>query len=213
MRQSYLVRLLQLTWGLFLGALGSSFTLNASIGFTPWGVFHVGLSKLTSLSIGNIAIITGISSGLLALILGEKLGIGTVFDMVVSGIFLDIIIHIIPKANSFAWGMPMLLTGLIIDALGTYFYMKPGLGAGPRDSLMVAFTRRTGLPIGVCRGAIEVLVVTIGWRLGGMVGIGTIIAAFSIGFCIQTIFKLFKFDATKINHELINQTYRIIFKK
>ena len=63
------------------------------------------------------------------------------------------------------------------------------------------------------RQVIEILVVTIGWRLGGMVGVGTIVAAFTIGFWIQMIFKLFNFDATKINHELINQTYNAIFKK
>ena len=95
MKQSYLSRILQLTWGLFLGALGSSFTLNAKIGFTPWGVFHVGLSKVTNLSIGSIAIMAGTSSGLIAFILGEKLGIGTVLDMIISGIFLDIIIKIL----------------------------------------------------------------------------------------------------------------------
>ncbi len=76
---------------------------------------------------------------------------------------------------------------------------------------MVALTRRTGLPIGVCRGVIEVILVTIGWKLGGMIGVGTLIVAFIIGFWIQAIFKAFKFDATKIKHETLNQTYKGIF--
>jgi uncharacterized membrane protein YczE len=76
---------------------------------------------------------------------------------------------------------------------------------------MVALTRKTGLPIGVCRGMIEVIVVTIGWKLGGMVGIGTVITAFTIGFWIQVTFKIFQFDATRIKHETLSQTYKGIF--
>ena len=85
-------------------------------------------------------------------------------------------------------------------AYATYLYINAGFGAGPRDSLMVVLTRMTHLPIGVCRGGIEVLVVFIGWRLGGMVGIGTLISAMTIGLWIQKVSNLFRIDATKINH-------------
>lgn len=105
----------------------------------------------------------------------------------------------------------MLITGLMMLALGTYFYISSGLGAGPRDSLMVALTRKTGLPIGVCRGMIELTVVAIGWKLGGMVGVGTIVVALTVGFWIQIAFKVFQFDATKIKHETLFQTYKGIF--
>jgi uncharacterized membrane protein YczE len=213
-RQLYLARVFQLTWGLFLFALGVAITINAHIGYAPWDVFHAGLAKTTDISIGNASIIISIIIGFISIFLGEKLGLGTIFNMVLIGIFLDIIIslHIIPIANNFIWSIPMLIVGLIIIALGTYFYMKPGLGAGPRDSLMVALTRKTGLPIGICRGMIEVLVVIIGWKLGGMVGVGTILAAFTIGFWIQITFKLFKFDATQVEHEAIDNTYKVIFR-
>lgn len=215
MKQLYLSRVFQLTWGLFLFAFGVAITINAQIGYAPWDVFHAGLAKTTGISIGNVSIIVGIFIGLLYIFLGEKVGLGTIFNMVLIGIFLDIIIslHIIPIANNFIWSIPMLVVGIIIIAIGTCFYMKTGLGSGPRDGLMVALSRKTGLPIGICRGMIEISVVTIGWKLGGMVGIGTILAAFTIGFWIQVIFKLFKFDATKVKHEAIDQTYRNIFKK
>lgn len=213
MKQLYLLRITKLIWGLFLYSLGSVIIINAHIGYAPWDVFHVGAAKTMGVSIGTVAIVTGIFIGFLIFFLGEKIGLGTILNMVLIGGFMDVIfsINIIPLARSVIWSILMLMVALIMLALGTYFYISAGLGAGPRDSLMVALTRKTGLPIGVCRGMIEVTVVTIGWKLGGMVGIGTIITAFTIGFWIQIIFKLFQFDATKIEHETFSQTYKGIF--
>ena len=212
---SYPLRIFKLIWGLFLYALGSVIIINAHIGYAPWDVFHVGAAKTIGVSIGTVTIVSGIFIGFLVFFLGEKLGFGTILNMVLIGSFIDIIFstNIIPLARSFAWSMLMLIIALIMLALGTYFYISSGLGAGPRDSLMVALTRKTGLPIGVCRGMIEVTVVTIGWKLGGMVGVGTVITAFTIGFWIQVTFKAFQFDATKIKHETLNQTYKNCFKE
>ena len=213
MKQLYLLRITKLIWGLLLCALGSVIIINAHIGYSPWDVFHVGFAKKIGISVGTASILTGIFIGLLSFFLGEKLGLGTVLNMLLIGTFLDIIfsMKIIPIASSFTWGILMLMAGLVMFALGTYFYMNSGLGAGPRDSLMVALTRKTGLPIGVCRGMIEIVAVSIGWKWEGMVGVGTILAAFTIGFWVQTIFKIFQFDATKIKHETLSQTYRSIF--
>jgi uncharacterized membrane protein YczE len=213
MKQFY-IRLLRLIWGLFLYALGIVFTLNAHIGYAPWEVFHVGFAKTAGISIGNASIITGVVIGIIVLLLGEKLGLGTVLNMVLIGMFLDLILRvdIIPVANHFVWGIVMLVAGLFIIALASYFYIGSAFGAGPRDSLMVALTRKTKLPIGVCRGMIELLAVFVGWRLGGMLGIGTIISAFLIGFCVQTTFKLLKFDSTAIKHETLDRTFKMLFK-
>jgi uncharacterized membrane protein YczE len=209
----YLLHISKLIWGLFLYALGSVIIINAHIGYAPWDVFHVGAAKTVGLSVGILSIVTGIFVGLLVLFLGEKLGLGTILNMVLIGVFMDIIffIDIIPLSSNFTWSFLMLITGLMMLALGTYFYISSGLGAGPRDSLMVALTRKTGLPIGVCRGMIELTVVAIGWKLGGMVGVGTIVVALTVGFWIQIAFKVFQFDATKIKHETLFQTYKGIF--
>lgn len=213
MKQFY-IRLLRLIWGLFLYALGIVFTLNAHIGYAPWEVFHVGFAKTAGISIGNASIITGVVIGIIVLLLGEKLGLGTVLNMVLIGMFLDLILRldIIPVANHFVWGIIMLVAGLFIIALASYFYIGSAFGAGPRDSLMIALTRKTKLPIGVCRGMIELLAVFVGWRLGGMLGIGTIISAFLIGFCVQATFKLLKFDSTAIKHETLDRTFKMLFK-
>ena len=215
MRDSYFFRIPLLIWGLFLYSLGCVIIINAQIGFYPWDVFHAGFSKVTGVSIGTVSIVTGITVGVLVFLLGEKLGLGTIANMILIGSFLDMImaLHIVPMTASFTMSIVMLIIALIIMAFASYFYIKAGFGAGPRDSLMVALTRMTHLPIGVCRGGIEVLVVLIGWRLGGMVGIGTLLSAVTIGFWIQIVFKLFRFDATKIKHETFNDTYRNIFVK
>ena len=76
---------------------------------------------------------------------------------------------------------------------------------------MVALTRKSKLPVGICRGTIELIAVFVGWRLGGMIGVGTIISAFLIGFCIQITFKLLKFDVTGVKHETLDQTFKSLF--
>ena len=212
-KKTYMLYISKLIWGIFLYALGSVIIINARIGYAPWDVFHVGAAKTMGASVGTVSILTGIFIGFLVFFLGEKLGLGTILNMVLIGGFVDIIfsINVIPLARSIIWSILMLIIGLIMLALGTYFYISSGLGAGPRDSLMVALTRKTGLPIGVCRGIIEIIVVTNGWKIGGMVGIGNVLTDFTIGFWIQVTFKAFQFDATKIKHETLNQTYKDIF--
>lgn len=206
-------RFLRLIFGLFLYALGIVVTMQAHIGYAPWDVFHVGFANLLGIRIGTASIFTGLLIGIIALLLGEKLGMGTILNMVLIGIFLDFIIEIkvIPLAKNFWFGLPMMVIGLLIIALASYFYIGSALGAGPRDSLMVAITRKTGLPVGICRGTIELIAVVIGWRLGGMLGIGTIISAFVIGMCVQMTFKLLKFDATQVMHESLDQTLKHLF--
>lgn len=208
----FYLRLLKLLFGLFLYALGIVITLKASIGYAPWEVFHVGLAKTTGISIGNASIAAGLVIGIAAVLLGEKLGLGTILNMILIGIFLDIILefNFIPSAAGLLQGLPMLIAGLFMISLASYFYISSGFGAGPRDSLMVALTRKTKLPVGLCRGTIEILAVLVGWRLGGLVGIGTLISAFAIGFCIQTTFRLLKFDATRVRHETLDATFKTI---
>jgi uncharacterized protein len=213
--KQFSIRIIRLIWGLFLYALGIVVTINAHIGYAPWDVFHVGFSNTVGISIGTASIVAGVFIIILIVLLGEKLGIGTLLNMVLIGVFMDIILesHIIPVLNNFLLGVLMMIAGLFIIALGSYYYIGSAFGAGPRDSLMVALTRKTGLPIGICRVAIELTAVFVGWRLGGMIGLGTIISAFAIGFCIQITFKFLKFDTTQVKHETLNQTYKMLFNR
>lgn len=209
----FFTRLLRLIFGLFLYALGIVITMKANIGYAPWDVFHVGFAKIIGVSIGTTSIITGLAIGTITILLGEKLGLGTILNMVLIGVFIDflLMLNIIPLAGNLIFGIIMIIAGLFIIALASYFYIGSAFGAGPRDSLMVALNRKTGLPVGVCRGSLELIAVLIGWRLGGMIGIGTMISAFAIGFCIQTTFKLLKFDAAMVKHETLDKTFKLLF--
>jgi uncharacterized membrane protein YczE len=183
--------------------------INANIGYAPWDVFHAGLATSFGTSIGIASIAVGLVICIVTVALGEKLGLGTIFNMVVIGLFIDILLalKVIPIANNFLYGIVMMTMGMILLSYGSYHYIASAFGAGPRDSLMVAITRKTGWPVGVCRGAIEVLVAFAGWYLGGMFGIGTVVSAFVIGFFIQSTFKLLKFDPTKVHHETLSETF------
>lgn len=214
MKQFYF-RLIRLILGLILYALGIVLTLRADIGYAPWEVFHAGLSETTGISFGTVTIIVGVLIAIVTVALGEKIGLGSILNMFLIGIFLDILLefNIVPEAGTIVSGIVMIIAGLFIIAIASYFYIKSAFGTGPRDSLMVVLARKTKLPIGLCRGTIELLAVLIGWSLGGMVGIGTIISAFAVGFCVQITFKLFRFDATEVKHETLDQTCKMLFIK
>ena len=206
----FFVRLLNMMVGLILYAFGIIVTMKANIGYAPWEVFHAGLAVVTGLSIGVASIIVGVVIVILVTVLGEKLGLGTLASMVLTGVFMDFILwtDVLPTAGSLAAGIVMLIAGLFIISIGSYFYMKSAFGAGPRDNLMVVLTRKTKIPVGLCRGVVELLVTLAGWLMGGIVGIGTVVSVLAIGFCIQLTFRMLKFDVTAIQHETLGKTYR-----
>jgi uncharacterized membrane protein YczE len=208
----FLQRMPRLFLGLFLYALGIYVTIRANIGYAPWDVFHTGLSKVTGMTLGTSSIVVGVVIGLFAVLLGEKIGLGTIANMVVVGVFIDLLMawNPIQMNQNFWFGIPMIILGLYIIAFATYFYIGTGFGAGPRDSLMVALTRKTKLPVGLCRGTIEVITLLCGWYLGGSVGLGTVISALGSGFCVQTTFKLMNFNITSVKHETLTDTWRLI---
>ena len=212
---SFSKRFKKLMFGLFLYAFGIILSINANIGYSPWEVFHVGLTKVSSLSLGVVSIITGVIIVLATMILGEKFGIATILNMFLIGIFIDIIIYlgIIPIADNLVFGLSMFMIGLIIISFATYFYISSGFGAGPRDGLMVVLSRKTGFPVGFCRSFIEFLVTLIGYFLGGMVGIGTIICVAFMGMLMQGIFKLMNFEPKDVKHESAKETLDRFFKK
>lgn len=210
--KDFTIRLARLILGLLLYALGIASTLKAQLGYAPWDVFHVGVAMTTGISIGTATIIVGVVIIATVMLLKEKIGLGSLANMLLVGVFLDAILmlNILPSANYLFSGLLMLIAGLFSIAFGSYFYISSAFGAGPRDSLMVALARKTGLPIGVCRAAVELAALFFGWRLGGMVGIGTVLSALLIGFCVQLVFKILKFDATVIRHQTLRETIRAV---
>jgi len=211
--KSFYIRLLNVIFGLFLYALGIVVTIKANIGYAPWDVFHVGIANKTGLTIGTVSILVGLLIVIIVTLFREKFGLGTILNMLLIGLFLDVVFPYIPEAQNFIFGIVMLIAGLFIISVGSYFYIKSAFGAGPRDNLMVVLARRTRLPVGLCRFAVELFATVTGWFLGGMVGIGTVISVIAIGFCIQITFKIFKFNVTAVKHETLKDTYLTLKKK
>lgn len=211
---SFIIRVVKLFLGLLLYSIAIMLTINANIGYTPWDIFHVGVSLATGLSLGNVSILTGLIVLAVSVLMGEKFGIGTIANMVMIGIFIDLIIYlnIIPIASSFLVSIFMLIIGLVIICFATYFYINSGFGAGPRDSFMVALSKNTRLSIGMSRGLIEFSAAVIGYFLGGMVGIGTIISVIVIGPMMEIIFKFLKFNPKLVEHENIRETFKFLTK-
>ena len=213
--KGYLLRVVRLMAGLFLFALGIVMTLRADIGFAPWDVFHSGLAQTLGIRIGIASILTGLVLLIIVAAMKETLGLGTIFNMFFVGFFVDRILSfgIIPLANHFVIGVLMLISGLLLISLGSYFYISSAFGAGPRDSVMVMLARRTGKPVGLCRAAVELTAVAVGFLLGGLVGIGTVIAAIGIGFCVQFVFRTLKFNPALVEHESLAQSAKGFLNK
>ena len=213
--KQFILRLLVMIIALFIFALGIVITLKANIGYAPWDVFHVGLANTFGLSIGLVQILVGFLLLIITTLSGEKNGFGTICNIILIGLFIDMLLYIdiIPTSNYFLIGLLMLIAGLFLISIGSCFYIKTAFGAGPRDSLMVLLTRKTKIHVGICRGIIELTVTIIGWFLGGMVGIGTIISVVGIGFCIEITFKLLRFDVTQVKHESLLDTFKNISRR
>lgn len=208
--KDFTVRLVRLFFGLFLYALGIVLTMQAHIGYAPWEVFHAGLAKLLSTQIGTMTISVGLVILITTFFFGEKVGLGTVCNMIFVGLFMNLLLAsglFVERTNIVA-GIAQMVGGLFVIAAASYFYISSGFGAGPRDSLMVLLSRKTGLPVGVCRAGIEVSVTVAGALLGGLLGWGTVLSAVAIGFCIQITFRLFRFDPKLVVHEDLAASFK-----
>lgn len=187
--------------GLFCFALGLVLTLKSALGLGPWDVFHWGLKRHTGLTFGQANIVVSLVVLLVAWALGQRPRIATVLNMLLVGTFVDLINRagVIPSVEHHAWAVRLLvdLAGVAVVGLGTAFYIKGDLGAGPRDGLMLVLTRRTGRPIALVRASIELSVLVVGFFLGGTAGIGTLVFAFGIGPAVALAFRLFRVDAHK----------------
>lgn len=211
MRKSYALRILRVLAGLFLFALGSYLTIQANIGLGAWEAFGVGVSERFGGSYGDVIVLSGMAILLVDALLGEKLGVATVLNTLLIGKFVDLLNAVgpVPKLQSFALGLPLLLAGQVVMCLGIYLYVGAGLGAGPRDALMVALGKRLHrVPIGVVRGMVEGCALLVGWLLGAKVGIGTILSIFGISFIMQATFSLLRFNVKGVQHEDLLQTFR-----
>lgn len=196
-------------------SLGIAFSVNAQLGLAPWDVFHQGLSKQLGISMGVAIMIAGAAVLILDVLLHERIGWGTISNVYFIGLFVDLIQQsgLLPSYQGLLPRILMMLAGMILISFATYLYLGAQLGSGPRDGLMVALTKKLKLPVGVIRGAIELMALTAGYFMGGSIGWGTLIMPLGMGFFIQTIFSLLKFDVRQIQHHTIDQDIAALLRK
>ena len=190
-RQDLRERLPRLIFGLVLFGIGVAIMVVANLGLSPWEVLHQGISFRTGISIGTVAIITGVAVLLLWIPLHERIGIGTVLNVLIIGPVVDLSLWLLPETVDAMWlRWALMAGGTLLIAIGSGLYIGAGLGPGPRDGLMTGLANK-GLNVALARIGIEIAVLVIGYFLGGTVGIGTLVFAFGVGPLVAIFLPMF----------------------
>ncbi len=173
-----------LCFGLSLFGLGEGLLIVSFTGASPWSVLAQGISLNVNLTIGTITLLISIAVLILWIPLGQKPGMGTIFNALIIAIMIDLCIKYVPTPSNYIHQLILAIISVIIVGVGGGIYLVSNLGAGPRDGLMIGLQKLTNFPIAFVRATLEISVVSIGWYLGGTVGIGTLLFAFGIGPCV-----------------------------
>ena len=173
-----------LCFGLTLFGLGEGLLIVSFTGASPWSVLAQGISLNVNLSIGTITLLISIAVLILWIPLGLKPGMGTIFNALIIALMIDLCIKFVPTPSNYIHQIILAVISVITVGIGGGIYLVSNLGAGPRDGLMIGLQKISNLPIAVVRGTLEISVVSVGWYLGGTVGLGTLLFAFGIGPCV-----------------------------
>ena len=173
-----------LCFGLSLFGLGEGLLIVSFTGASPWSVLAQGISLNVNLSIGTITLLISIVVLLLWIPLRQKPGMGTILNALIIAIMIDLCIKYVPTPSNYLYQLILAVISVIMVGVGGGIYLVSNLGAGPRDGLMIGLQKITNFPIAVVRATLEISVVSIGWYLGGTVGVGTLLFAFGIGPCV-----------------------------
>ena len=170
-----------LVFGLTLFGAGEGLLIVSFAGASPWSVLAQGISLNTDISVGVVTFLVSVSVLSLWIFLKQKPGLGTLFNILIIASMIDLCIIFVPTPEIYYNKILLSIMSVLFVGLGTGFYLVANLGPGPRDGLMTGLQKKTNLPIALVRAFLEILVVSIGWYLGGTVGIGTLLFAFGIG--------------------------------
>ena len=179
-----------LCFGLMLFGLGEGFLIVSFTGASPWSVLAQGISLKVNLTIGTITLLISIAVLILWIPLGQKPGMGTIFNALIIALMIDLCIKFVPTPSSYIYQLILAVISVITVGIGGGIYLVSNLGAGPRDGLMIGLQKITNLPVAAVRAFLEISVVSMGWYLGGTVGLGN--AFFCVRYwslcCFRTFF-------------------------
>lgn len=187
----FLRRFIQLQLGLLLYGLSIALMVRSGLGMNPWGVFHLGLSQVTGISLGMVVNGVGALVLLVWIPLRQWPGIGTLSNVLVIGVAADAALWLLPPVEGLVLRCIFLIVAIVLNGVATGAYIGAGLGAGPRDGLTTGVVRLTGWEVRWVRMGIEALVLAFGWMLGGAVGVGTILYTLSTGPLMQLFLPMF----------------------
>ena len=171
-------------FGLILFGLGEGLLIVSFTGASPWSVLAQGLSLNVNLSIGMLTFLISVTVLILWIPLGQKPGMATILNALIIALMIDICIKFVPIPSNYINQLILAVISVVTVGIGGGIYLVANLGAGPRDGLMVGLQKLTNFPIAAVRATLEITVVSVGWYLGGTVGIGTLLFAFGIGPCV-----------------------------
>ena len=170
-----------LIFGLTIFGLGEGLLIVSTAGASPWSVLAQGISINLGLSIGTTTFLVSMIVLFFWIPLSQKPGVGTILNAIIISVMIDLCIKFAPIPESYVSQITMAIIAVFTVGIGGGIYLVANLGAGPRDGLMVGLQKKTNLPIALVRAFLEISVVSIGWYLGGTVGVGTLLFAFGIG--------------------------------
>ena len=173
-----------LCFGLTLFGLGEGLLIVSFTGASPRSVLAQGISLNVNLSIGTITLLISIAVLILWVPLGQKPGMGTIFNALIIALMIYLCIKYVPTPSNYFNQLILAVISVMMVGIGGGIYLVSNLGAGPRDGLMIGLQKVTNLPVAAVRAFLEISVVSIGWYLGGTVGVGTLLFAFGIGPCV-----------------------------
>lgn len=185
-----IVRAAALLTGLGCYGLSMAMMVRAELGLDPWDVFHQGLSRHTSMTIGVASAVVGVVVLFAWIPLRNKPGVGTVANVAVIAVTVDVALALLPAPQTLLVRVPLMVAAVVLNAVATVLYVGAGLGPGPRDGLMTGLVARSGLSVRLVRTGIEAAVLAGGWLLGGSVGAGTVLYALSIGPLVQLVLRI-----------------------
>ncbi len=206
-------KLPKLLFGFMVCGLGLSLTIKAGVGMSSWSTFTAGLVNVTGIPFGKLTQIIGFAIIIITIPLKVYPGIGTILNMIFLGFFIDFFKdsgYIIQPEN-FTLQILMCLIGLVIFLIGCYIYISCGLGAGPRDGLMIAMIKITGKNVSIVKPSIEITVLIIGAILGSAIGVGTVLVAVLGGKILDIIFKFMKFDPKALEQQNLYELSKLLF--
>jgi len=189
---------LRIQVGFILFGIAIALMIRGNLGTNAWAVLEVALAKLLHITVGTMTVIDGFIVLIGAFVMREKIGWGTLANILSIGPWEDFwLARVPPVTGNLPLQIGMLLVSILLMGMASAIYIGVDAGAGPRDSMMLAIKRTTGVSLRVARGSIELTVVTIGWLLGGPAGIGTLVFALLVGPSVQWGFKIFKIQPHK----------------